>query len=98
MGSFSRLLSGSGRSCDCCHVDLVFNQTGSGKRQSCKLDRCCKTSGVGHIMCGTYGFTRTFAQSVHEMSSGIITVKSEIIAEVDDPALRLDVMSVDELT
>ena len=77
---------------------LVPDESCSSKRKRSKLDCSCEASGIGYIMGFTHFITCTLTQTVHEMPSGIISVKSEIVSEVDDPAFRLDVMSVHELS
>ena len=48
--------------------------------------------GLAHLLAGT------FAKAIDELPAGILPVKSEIIAEVYDPAVGTDLMRIDELT
>ena len=43
-------------------------------------------------------FACTFAKTIYKLPSCIVTIKSEIVSKVDDPALRLDFMCIHELT
>ena len=98
MSCLARLFTSSCRTSQRCRMDLILDQACCSKWQSCQLDNCSKTSRIRHVMRLSNLLTRTLAQAVNEISAGIIAVQAEIISKIDDPALRLDLMSVDKLT
>ena len=98
MRGFAWFFTRSCRACDCSHVDLVSDETCCSKRKCSKLDCGCETSWIGYVMGLFHIFPCALAESIYEISACIFSVKSEIISEIYDPAFRLDVMSVDELT
>ena len=97
MGRLTRLLTRSGRTCNRCHMYLIIDQPRSSQLKSRKLDSCRKTSRIRDIMSLSDILACTLAKTIDELPSGIIAVQPEIVAKIDDPALRLDVMRIHEL-
>ena len=98
MSSLTRFLACSGRTSNGSHVDFVLDQVRCRERKSSKLDGCCKTSGICNIVRFADILTGTLAKAIHEITSCIISIKSEVVAKVYDSALRLDVMRVNKLS
>ena len=97
MCSLARLLASSCRSGNGCDVDFVFDESCRGQRQHCKLDRRSEAAGVCHIVSLADFLAGTFAQSIYELPSGIVSVEPEVITQVYDPAVRTDLMAVHKL-
>ena len=98
MSRLSRLLTRSGRPGYRSHMNLIIDQPRSSQRKRRKLDRGSETSRISYVVSLLHSLTGTLAQTIYEMPSCILAVKSEIVAQVNDPALWLDLMAVDELT
>ena len=86
MSGLSRLLSCTGRTGDGSHMDLVVEESCCRQRQGSKLYCRSEATWIGNVMRLAHLVTGAFAKPVDEMSSGIIAVKTEIIAKVNDPA------------
>ena len=97
MSGFARLLSCSSGAGDRSDVNLIIDETCGSQRQRCQLDRRSKTAGIRHVVSHADFLPRAFAQAIHEMPSGIISVEPEVIAQIYDPAIRTDLMTVHKL-
>ena len=86
MRSLARLLAGACRTCDCSHMNLIVDESCSCKRKRRKLNCSRETSRVGNIMSLEDLLSCALAKTVHELTSRIIAVESEVIAKVDDSA------------
>ena len=77
---------------------FVVDQSRICERKYCQLYSCCEAARIGNVMSLSYFFPCAFAQAIDESASRIIPVKSEIVAEVDDPAFGFDVVGVCEFS
>ena len=97
MRRLSRLLSGSRRSRDGGDMNLVIDEPCCCKRKRRQLYSGGKTSRIRYVVSLAYLLLCTFAKTICKMPSGIISLKSEIIAEIDYPAFRRYVVAVNKL-
>ena len=97
MSRLARFLSCTGRTGDCCHVNLINDESCGSQRKSRKLDGSRKATWICHVVCFLDLLACALTETIHEIASGIISIKSEIISEVDYPALGLDVVCIHEL-
>ena len=97
MRGLSRFLPCTGRSRDGAHVHLVVDEPAGCKREQGKLDGRGEAARIGYVVGFDNLVPGAFAQPVYEMPACIVPVQTEVVAEVDYPAVAADIVSAYDL-
>ena len=81
MGSGTRLLSGTRRTRNGIHGDIVGEQTELGGGQQTQLYTCGEATWISHMLCLGYGVVIDFGQTIDVVVA--LTLEAEVLRKVD---------------